>query len=156
MKKIRFLDLGTVSPIRSQTCYHAAAEVLTEGSPDTLILVRPASPYVCIGFHQDLDLEVDRVYCQSRGWPVFRREVGGGAVYLDAGQVFIQWVFQPSTLPAAVEEKFRLYFEPLVRTYQPWGSQPNSGRSTTSMSPEERSAGPERPLSAGPRSSSEA
>ena len=121
MKKVRLLDLGTVSPLRSQTCYHAAAEVLAGDSPDTIILVNPASPYVCVGFHQDLEREVDREYCQNRGWPVFRREVGGGAVYLDAGQVFIQWIFQPWSLPAAVAERFRVYVEPLVRTYQALG-----------------------------------
>ena len=121
MKKIRLLNLGTVTPLRSQTCYHAAAEALVEGAPDTIIMVSPASPYVCVGYHQDLDREVDLAYCQSRGWPVYRREVGGGAVYLDSGQVFIQWIFQPSSLPAAVEDRFRMYIEPIVRTYRALG-----------------------------------
>jgi lipoate-protein ligase A len=121
MRRIRLLDLGTVSPLRSQTCYHAAAEVLADGAPDTIILVSPVAPYVCVGYHQDLEREVDLEYCRSRGWPVYRREVGGGAVYLDGGQVFVQWVFQPSSLPAAVEDRFRLYVEPLVRTYRGLG-----------------------------------
>jgi len=121
MKRIRLLDLQTVPPLRSQTCYHAAAGILAEGDPDTIILVSPSSPYVCVGYHQDLEREVDREYCQSRGWPVFRREVGGGAVFLDAGQVFIQWVFQPSSLPVSVEQRFRVYVESLVRTYRALG-----------------------------------
>ncbi|MCX6560237.1 MAG: lipoate--protein ligase family protein [Candidatus Aminicenantes bacterium] len=121
MSVIRLLDLGTVPAVRSQTCYHAAAEVLTEGGPDTIILVSPASPYVCVGFHQDVDREVDREYCRSRGWPVLRREVGGGAVYLDAGQVFIQWVFRPGSLPASVEDRFRLFVDPIVEAYRALG-----------------------------------
>jgi lipoate---protein ligase len=121
MKAIRLLDLGAVPPLRSQTCYHAAAHALSEGSADTVILVSPSAPYVCIGFHQDLEKEVDVEYCRARGLPVFRREVGGGAVYLDGNQMFIQWVFHPSSLPADLEDRFRLYIEPLVLTYRGLG-----------------------------------
>lgn len=121
MKRIRLLDLGTVPAVRSQTCYHAAAHALADGTPDTVILVNPSEPYVCIGFHQDIAKEVDRDYCASRHLPVYRREVGGGAVYLDQNQVFVQWVFQPSSLPADVGERFRLFVEPLVLAYQSLG-----------------------------------
>jgi|WetSurMetagenome_2_1015567.scaffolds.fasta_scaffold119956_2 lipoate---protein ligase len=121
MKKIRLLDLGTVPRVRSQTCYHAAAQALGEETPDTIILVSPASPYVCIGFHQDLEKEVDLDYCRDHRLPVFRREVGGGAVYLDRNQIFVQWVFHPSSLPASIAERFHLYIEPLVLTYRALG-----------------------------------
>jgi lipoate-protein ligase A len=118
---VRLLRLGTVSPLRSQTCYHAAAEAMGEDSPDTVILVSPSSPYVCVGFHQDPEKEVDLDYCRSRGWPVYRREVGGGAVYLDRNQLFVQWVFRSPSLPAGVEDRFALYVRPLVQTYRDLG-----------------------------------
>jgi len=121
MKRIRLLDFGAVPPLRSQSCYHAAAQALAEGSPDTVILVSPSAPYVCVGFHQDLEKEVDVEVCRARGLPVFRREVGGGAVYLDGDQIFIQWVFHPSSLPTGLEDRFRLYVDPLVRTYRDLG-----------------------------------
>jgi lipoate-protein ligase A len=121
LRRLRLLELGTVAPARSQACYHAAAYVLDEGTPDTVILVSPSDPYVCIGFHQEVDREVDRAYCREHGLPVLRREVGGGAVYLDRDQVFVQWVFHPASLPAEVEARFRLYIEPLVRTYRALG-----------------------------------
>ncbi len=121
MRTVRLLDLGTVPPARSQACYHAAAYVLDERTPDTVILVSPSDPYVCVGFHQEVDREVDRGYCRERGLPVLRREVGGGAVYLDRDQVFIQWVFHPDSLPGRVDERFRFYVEPLVRTYRALG-----------------------------------
>jgi lipoate-protein ligase A len=121
MKRIRLLDLGTVSPVRSQTCYHAAAYELAADSPDTIIFVSPSAPYVCIGFHQDLGKEVDLEYCRTRGLPVYRREVGGGAVYLDGNQVFIQWVFHPAALPSGAADRFRLYAQPLVLTYRDVG-----------------------------------
>jgi lipoate---protein ligase len=121
MRTVRLLDLGIAPPARSQACYHAAAYVLDERTPDTVILVSPSDPYVCVGFHQEVDREVDRDYCRERGLPVLRREVGGGAVYLDQDQVFVQWVFHPDSLPARVDERFRLYVEPLVRAYRALG-----------------------------------
>ncbi len=121
MNPIRYLDLGTVSPIRSQTVYHAVAHAMTPDTPNTIILVSPAQPYACVGFHQNLEKEVDLDYCRQHNLPVYRREVGGGAVYLDDGQVFTQWVFQPGQLPVKLEDQYRLYIEPLVATYQTLG-----------------------------------
>ncbi len=121
MDSIRLLDLGTVPPVRSQTIYHAIAYALDEHSPDTIILVAPTDPYVCIGFHQDLAKEVDTAYCRAHGLPVYRREVGGGAVYLDRNQVFAQWIFHRAHLPADLGARFALYVKPLVQTYQSLG-----------------------------------
>lgn len=121
MRPIRLLDLGLVPPIRTQTIYHAVGHAMDAETPDTIILVAPDRPYVCIGYHQDLEREVDLDYCRDHGLPVSRREVGGGAVYLDAGQLFVQWVFHRDALPANLEAKFALYVRPLVETYQALG-----------------------------------
>lgn len=129
MKRIRLLDLGVVKPIRSQTVYHAVAYAMTETTTDTVILVRPDAPYVSIGYHQDAEQEVDLAYCRAHGLSVIRREVGGGAVYLDGGQVFVQWVFGRGrsagdagttrvALPADLTQRFALFARPLVETYQ--------------------------------------
>ncbi len=121
MKPIRLLNLGLVPPIRSQTIYHAVGHAMDADTPDTIILVAPDRPYVCIGYHQDLEREVDLDYCRDHGLPVTRREVGGGAVYLDAGQLFVQWVFHRDALPAGLEARFDLYIRPLVETYRALG-----------------------------------
>ncbi len=121
MRTIRLLDLGALSPLRSQTVYHAAAYAFTPDSPDTIILVNSNQPYVCIGYHQDLEKEVDVEACKARGLPILRREVGGGAVYLDSGQVFTQWIFRRDALPYDLEARFSLYVEPLVETYRALG-----------------------------------
>ncbi len=121
MKRVRLLDLTNVSPLRSQTVYHAVGHAMLPETPDTIILASPSSPYVCIGYHQDLRKEVDVDHCRSRGLPIYRREVGGGAVYLDSGQVFAQWIFQPGHLPADLVERFAVYIRPLVETYQALG-----------------------------------
>ncbi len=121
MDTIRLLDMHLVPPVRSQTIYHAVAYTLDGESPDTIILVGPTEPYVCIGFHQELEKEVDVEYCHAHGLPIFRREVGGGAVYLDREQVFTQWVFHRNRLPADLGERFALYVKPLVETYHALG-----------------------------------
>ncbi len=118
---IRLLDVGLVSPVRSQTLYHALAYAMEPSTPDTILLVSSDQPYVCIGFHQEIDKEVDLDYCRAHGLPVLRREVGGGAVYLDRGQVFTQWIFHRRHLPADLAERFRLYARPLVETYHALG-----------------------------------
>ncbi len=118
---LRLLDLGRVSPLRSQTAYHATAYAMTETTPDTIILAVPDGPYVCIGYHQDPEQEVDLTYCRANELPVYRREVGGGAVYLDDGQLFLFWVFHPGHLPADLEERYALFARSLVETYRALG-----------------------------------
>jgi len=120
-KKMRLLYMEGVSPLRSQTVYHAVAYAMKEDTPNTIIMVSPNAPYVCIGYHQDMQKEVDLGYCAANGLPVYRREVGGGAVYLDNGQLFTQWIFHKNDLPSSLEERFKLYIDPLVGTYQELG-----------------------------------
>jgi lipoate---protein ligase len=122
---IRLIDAGTVSYLRSQTVYHGAAYARTEKTPDTIILVSPQEPYVCIGFHQELEKEVEVDFCRQNGIPVVRREVGGGAVYLDHNQLFTQWVMRPDRLPWQLEKRFTLYAQPLVETYHALGINAN-------------------------------
>ncbi len=121
MDAIRLIDLELVPPVRSQTIYHAVAYALDDSAPDTIILVAPTDPYVCIGFHQELEKEVDVEYCRAHALPIYRREVGGGAVYLDRNQVFMQWIFHHDDLPVDLAERFALYVKPLVETYQALG-----------------------------------
>jgi len=118
---IRLLDLASVPPVRSQSVFHAVGYAMGPDSPDTIMLVSPDAPYVSIGRHQDADREVDLDYCRDIGIPVIRREVGGGAVYLDGNQLFTQWIFRAEHLPATVEARFRLYAETLVGTYRTLG-----------------------------------
>src|SRR5574341_2450059 len=125
MDTIRVLDMGLVSPLRSQAIFHAVGHAMTDETPDTIVLVGPTDPYVCIGYHQELEKEVDLDYCRAEKLPVFRREIGGGAVYLDKGQVFTQWIFQQGRLPALLDERFELYIRPLVGTYQSLGINAN-------------------------------
>ncbi len=118
---VRLIDAGTLPYLESQTIYHAVAYAMTPETPDTAILVSPDTPYVCIGFHQEVEREVDLEYCQVHHIPVTRREVGGGAVLLDANQIFTQWVFQREHVPLKVIDRFRWHATPIMATYQDFG-----------------------------------
>jgi lipoate-protein ligase A len=114
-----FLSLGHVPWLDSQLIYHALPRVGLEG----LIILAPAEPYVCIGYHQDAEQEVDLGYCREHNIPVFRREVGGGAVYLDGQQLFYQLVLHRDShlAPADKGGFYRRFLAPVVQTYRDLG-----------------------------------
>jgi lipoate-protein ligase A len=103
----------------SQSLYHAAAYLGRE----MLIICRPATPYFCLGCHQDARQEIDLVYTRQHGIPLLRREVGGGAVYLDGNQLFYQFILHKDHpgLPAAKGDLYRMLLQPVVETYRNFG-----------------------------------
>ena len=66
---------------------------------------------------------MDVAYCRGHGLPVLRRELGGGAVYLDRNQLFVQWVMSPERLPLRLDKRFELFARPLVETLREIGIQ---------------------------------
>jgi lipoate-protein ligase A len=65
---------------------------------DTLRFLR-FPPTALVGRHQVLDQEVDLDYCRSAGIGLARRITGGGAIYLDPGQLGWELVLSRSRLP---------------------------------------------------------
>jgi lipoate-protein ligase A len=116
---MKLYNWGKVPWYESQLIYHALASLDREG----LSLVSPATPYVCIGFHQDVKQEVDLDYCKTNNIPVFRRDLGGGAVYLDGNQLFFQLILRKDN-PAVPKRKERFYLkftQPIVNVYNEIG-----------------------------------
>ena len=107
--KCYFLD--KVSWEHSQALYHAAAYLGREA----LFILRPSTPYVCIGNHQDAEQEIDLAFTQANNIPVIRREVGGGAVY----QLLLK-----ADRPGLVMDKvefYQKYLQPIIETYRAFG-----------------------------------
>jgi lipoate-protein ligase A len=116
---MKLYHLEHVPWLDSQLIYHALPRVGLEG----LIILAPAEPYVCIGYHQDLQQEVDVAYCREQGIPIFRREVGGGAVYLDGNQVFYQLVVHKDHRLARGDKTafYRRMLQPVAEAYADLG-----------------------------------
>ncbi len=106
---IRRLDLGFVAPLRSQAIYHGLAEAMDAGRPDTIVFCAPTEPYFCVGYHQCAADVLDLGLCLRQGWPVLRRRLGGGAVYLDGSQLFYQAIVHRSRAPFTVERVYAAY-----------------------------------------------
>ncbi|MHB9033072.1 MAG: lipoate--protein ligase [Anaerolineae bacterium] len=112
-------NLRYVPWLDSQLLYHALPRIGGEG----LFILAPREPYVCIGYHQDVTREIDIDYCQEHNIPIFRREVGGGAVYLDSNQIFYQVILREDN-PLAQGSKQTLYerlLRPVVNAYRDLG-----------------------------------
>ncbi|MBI3688668.1 MAG: lipoate--protein ligase family protein [Actinobacteria bacterium] len=111
--RLRVLDFGTVSPLRSQTLWHALGYGET-GSAATLSFARPQSPYVCLGLHRNAE-ELDSVAVDRYQLPVYRRMVGGGPVYLDPDQLFFQISLPVSQVPPRRSQALAELLAPAVR-----------------------------------------
>jgi lipoate-protein ligase A len=111
--------LGRVPWQETQLAYHALARLGRE----SLVLCSPARPYVSVGYFQDPSQELDLEHCRRAGLPVFRREVGGGAVYLDRNQIFWQVVLKRDNplVSLARQNFYGRLLAPVVKVYRRLG-----------------------------------
>jgi len=116
---VEYYFLDQVSWEHSQALYHAAAYL----GQEALFMLRPATPYVCIGCHQNARQVIDLEFTARQGIPVFRREVGGGAVFLDGHQLFYQLVLRADhpQVPPKKADFYRKFLEPVVGSYRAFG-----------------------------------
>jgi lipoate-protein ligase A len=116
---MEYYFLDAVSWEYSQALYHAAAHLGREA----LFVLRPATPYVCIGYHQDAQQEIDLNFTRQNNIPVFRREVGGGAVYLDGQQLFFQLIIRHDRpgVPANIAQFYKKFLGPVIDTFIKFG-----------------------------------
>lgn len=113
---MELFNLGKVSWEESQLIYHALAHL----GRQALCLVSPCSPYVCIGYHQDVEQEVDLEFCNNKKIPVFRRQVGGGAVYLDGNQLFFQLIIRRDNpiAPKRIDAFYKKFLRPVIEVHR--------------------------------------
>lgn len=117
----RLLDLGAAPVVRTQAFYHGLARAMTPETPDTILLCRPSDTCFCVGHHQDPDAELDTAFCRAQGYPVLRREIGGGAVLLGPGQVFYQVIVHASRAPLRVDAIYATFLAAPVKTLRELG-----------------------------------
>lgn len=108
--------MGRIPGWQTQAVYHTVAELMTEDTPDTIIISQPSDKYVCLGYHQKLGETFDKEVCDEKEIPILRRKVGGGGTYLDPNQLFYQCVFHQSRIPANSEKVYEMMLTPVVNT----------------------------------------
>ena len=108
--------MGRIPGWQTQAVYHTVAELMTEETPDTIIISQPSDTYVCLGYHQKLDHVFDRKVCNEKDIPILRRKVGGGGTYLDSNQLFYQCVFHQNHVPTDSKKVYEQMLTPVVNT----------------------------------------
>ncbi|HYH52394.1 MAG TPA: hypothetical protein VEG38_22850, partial [Acidimicrobiia bacterium] len=98
----------------------ALAYGVSRDGPPTLSFMRPSRPYVCLGYHRRLE-EADIAACREAGFPVFRRMVGGGVVYLDQHQQFFQISLPAADVPRNRQQALRQLLSPAVAAFRAAG-----------------------------------
>jgi len=100
-RSFRIIDTG-VREGRANIAFDAALieERQADRVPDTIRFLR-FPPTALIGRHQDLSREINLDYCAANGVGTVRRITGGGAIYLDEGQLGWELVFHRSSLGIA-------------------------------------------------------
>lgn len=116
---LKVLKLEKLPGQQSMLVFHALARMGFEG----LILVSPDIPLASVGYFQDAEKEIDLDYCKKNAIPVMRREVGGGATYLDGNQIFYQLIWRKgnSCFPTRIKDVFPYLSRPACDTYGDFG-----------------------------------
>lgn len=125
----RLIVLDGIPGIESQTVYHTVGEAMDRYNdiPNTIIICWPQNPIVCIGYHQIIEEEVDIEYCKKKKIPIVRRPLGGGAVYLDEGQLFYQIIarLDSKKIPRDVSKLYEKILQAPIETYRAIGINAN-------------------------------
>ncbi|WP_038029429.1 MULTISPECIES: biotin/lipoate A/B protein ligase family protein [unclassified Thioalkalivibrio] len=86
-KTLRVLDTGLRAAAENMAFNRALLECHQEGvSPHTLRFLQ-FEPCALVGFHQNVDQEINTEYCKEHGIAIQRRITGGGAIYFDSTQL---------------------------------------------------------------------
>jgi lipoate-protein ligase A len=112
-------DLGERPWEQSMLIFHALARMGIEA----IDIVWPQTPFISIGYFQDAKKEVDLEYCKRMDLPIFRREVGGGTVYLDRNQIFYHMVWNKDNpnFPKRIKDIYEYLSVPPMETYEEFG-----------------------------------
>jgi len=116
---LKLLKLNHLPGQQSMLVFHALARLGFEG----VVIVSPSIPLASIGYFQDAAKEIDLDFCKKAQIPVMRREVGGGATYLDGNQIFYQCIWKKGNplFPRTIKDVFVDLSQPAIETYADFG-----------------------------------
>ncbi|MEA1964736.1 MAG: biotin/lipoate A/B protein ligase family protein [Candidatus Aerophobetes bacterium] len=112
-------NLDKLSGQQSMLFFHLLARMGIE----SLVLVSPKTPLASIGYFQNAEEEVDLEFCKKANIPLMRRELGGGATYLDENQIFHQVIIRRDNpmFSRKISENYKRFSLAVIQTYKKFG-----------------------------------
>jgi len=120
-RNLRLIDIGDVRPIQTLALSHAVGQGVATEQTDTILVMRPTSPSVSVGKYQETRKDVDEGFCNEHDIPVLRRQIGGGAQYVDPGYLVFQSVVGKARSLKSITRLNQDLLRALVETYSALG-----------------------------------
>lgn len=89
---VRLLNLGPTHWLRTQSVYRSTAALMSEDSPDTLVIGTPLHCYLAVGGGHRPEETVDLAACARLDIPVVSAPLSAAVTYADAGALVVQWI----------------------------------------------------------------
>jgi lipoate-protein ligase A len=100
VRTLRLLDTGRLSAAANMALDRIILEGVADGtSPPTLRFLRFSPAAVLVGYHQDVNLEIRKDYCEENGIDINRRHTGGGSILFQESAVGWEIVAVPGVEP---------------------------------------------------------
>ncbi len=114
---LRVIDFALVSPLRSQSIWHALCSYAdTTDMGPVLSFMRPSSTYVSLGNHRSYQ-EINSTLCTSLGIPIYRRMAGGGTVLIDKNQLFFQLTIPSSFISTSRQKSIQIVLAAVANAF---------------------------------------
>ena len=123
----RLLDQGPMTAAENMALDDTLLELKGQGkTPNTIRFLQFSPRAVLVGFHQSIDSEVRTDYCRSQGIDINRRITGGGAIFLDEGQLGWEIICDKGFFGSKFVDQnlFRKLCEPLITALERFGVAP--------------------------------
>ncbi|AWR97989.1 lipoate--protein ligase family protein [Acidianus sulfidivorans JP7] len=117
----RFIELPPQDGYHMITSFVAVADYVSRGGKDTLMLFSSKTPFVNVGVHQEVWLEVNLDYTKAHNIPVVRRDLGGGTVVITPGEHDYFIVIKEEEAPRNPTELYKKYLTPIVNVLRDYG-----------------------------------
>lgn len=117
----RFIELPPQDGYHMVTSFVAVADYVSRGGKDTLMLFYSPTPFVNVGVHQEVWLEVNLDYTRAHNIPVVRRDLGGGTVVITPGEHDYFIVVHEEEAPREPTKLYAKYLTPVVNVLRDYG-----------------------------------